>query len=887
MSLYTDRVDSRARLVKSEGDPQKYGFQLIRAWPKIHSGSTDTLAVALAAVKFYTNPKAENKAYTGTFLQSRSQTESDPEAAYENRQELVKVRTNLTDSNAQLEEIEGRPWGYGYKLRRSWKYIDPRSGDTLFLARQSTKFVTNPKADNQAFTGSFLQSPAALRKEKDETVTLGQVLTRVRTNLVDSNACLIGVEGDPAHAGYKLIEAWDYVDPRSVDTLLAVWNAKVTVQNPTLDGQAYNDTFVASRFNPVKRDDETVTMQRTLTRVKDTYAAADWDLIQMKGDPKVVGVEIIRGCHYINPEAVKRLMDRLNTVTERTNPKINGDTVTGTFAVSQHRAVEQEDRSCLLEETLKKVRTVGSDTDLLHPIIEREKEGIHPFGNGTGTGWGIIFKYLNLAASSDTKCMAIADTTLVAKKAKVYAKPQGDSYALVDRKTTIEDNRTCTFYILFRRKNRTELVTASTPDFREYGNKGRRNEIRKKYWYGRDRANHATNLNTLETATNDTGFYTIGPVEFADDDNGAKSYIWSQAKSWTDTRTDSQYINPHGITHVANAIKRTEAHGYTVAALPADPTLTGGYNFVQKQVVRNPQTGMLDKEFVQRKATASNTVTGGAPLTQDTVAFSPAKGSTDVDSVTRQKRILIDDIPTAQGPAVVAARAVSDTWHVVSDVRYEDKGNGAGRVEVVKQKVNRHGVWYYSDDNVDRIKQVGIASKTRVWPRIWDTKADTICGYGGVARKSWAYLGDSYVYSKNRRIRHWDGTSTVEQIGNKYVTAGTSTDADWSNYIDGDTYVTPQFRRTHVGGVWQDSVRWFTHRFYYIQTTSRAKAWDFVSSNEKRTGMSIPGGGNKHPVKFNVTPLSKGRYRAWCICDSITQWTSSTGENFTDVGGKT
>lgn len=585
-------------------------------------------------------------------------------------------------------------------------------------------------------------------------------------------------------------------------------------------------------------------------------------LVRVEGDPSVNGFKLFRNWQKRHSQSVDTLAQKLQLIKSYTNPKADRLAYNGKFVVKTYSTPVDGDEAYTIEQELTKVRSVTSDTDLLNPLIEREKESIHPFGNGTGTGWGIVFKYENLDPSSDTKCMVLKDTALVAHKAKVYAKPSGDSYTLVDRKTAIEDDRTATFYMLFQRKNRSAFPGAHKADFVETTNKGRKNEIRRKYWYGINRSAHASTLSAVEGAT-DTGFVMIDAVKFSDDDNGAKEYVLTEQRSWTDTRTDSDYTNPQNIVHVATQTKHTEWHNQT--AVQSNPSITSGYKFVKSSIKIDPSSGLIEQLHLQEKAAPSNAVdTKGKPTTIIVVGKDKGRGSTDIDCAFTSKTELADDIPTAKGPLAVSKLSMQDTQYVVSSVRYQDKGNGAGRVERERTKVNYARNFYVQSKRIRATSNEGAKTYDRQWPKIWDSYADVICGVRGFANQSW-YADSVGGYMSNvgfTRTRHYDGTSTVTQHGLRSGDTNTvSIDHNWRNYDTHAHFAKAKWRHTRsYTGAWKDSSRLAHYTRYYLQTTSVHKANDFANL------------GGRIPIQYAVTPLARGRYVAWCITRSWDPW---------------
>lgn len=69
--LFTTTTEAEARLIRKDKIVAENGFALTRGWPFLDNQTADTLSTILDAVATYSNPKANNQTYTGTFVNSK------------------------------------------------------------------------------------------------------------------------------------------------------------------------------------------------------------------------------------------------------------------------------------------------------------------------------------------------------------------------------------------------------------------------------------------------------------------------------------------------------------------------------------------------------------------------------------------------------------------------------------------------------------------------------------------------------------------------------------------------------------------------------------------------------------------------------------------------
>jgi len=577
----------------------------------------------------------------------------------------------------------------------------------------------------------------------------------LNTTINDSEARFVSADGDPQHAGFALKRRWERIHASSVDTRLAAINAVDTYGSPKADRKPYEGTFIQSALDPQVRADDAIDIQQTLTKVKAIVAEADADIVSAEGDPKAGGYKLNRAWHYMNPYVLDTLMPVLEKVTSVTNPKGNEETQTGKFVVSRVRAIEQNDRTYDIAQDMVRVRTIGSDTDLLNPLIDRAKDIIHPFGEGTGVGRDIVYRYINLDPASDTKLMAIADTTLTAKMS------QNDSFIHVSRKSRTEEDRTLTFWVLAQRKQRiawTPTIYAA-PDHIVDQNPSRDGSVRRKQWFGIDNDCYAGVKARLDLSV-DVGYSILSAVP-RDNDDGSDDWTQMSIKQFNDTQTDSRILNTHGIEH--NGIQTIHSDFDNYATEPATPTLAVGYKYEQEKVWKDAR-GLISKRVIMSKPTPSNGIDTLGRVDSFMVTGVRGGDNTDMNGIGTVTQRTYDQVAlTDVDSAMRAMDNTGDTRFVIPDISYTDIGNGAASIRRGRKRINLTESWFVEEFGSPN--NGGAKSLRRTWPFVLDTKGAALVAANGDANDTFTYGGVTYLPMRSRRTKHYDGTSSVWQFG--------------------------------------------------------------------------------------------------------------------------
>lgn len=811
-------IDSAdADLLAMEGDPNATGSLLTRAWHYIDPTDADSLYTTLNAKKTYgSGVKADKQLYSGTFVVATIVPKVEEDRSITISQTLRKTATTTDSATAHLLGVKGDPYRTGFQIRRGWRYIDPYYVDGLIATLDgATIYSSGVKADSQLYNDTYVNSEVTSEVQQDKSHLIVQTVTKVRSVTDSGSAFLANIKGDPQRAGFQITRGWRYVNPTAADGLMTSLAAVTSYANGVkADAQLYADTFISSTVTSQREDDHTETIYQTVTKVKSAIDSADADLIKIEGDPKERGAVVIRAWHYIDPTDADTIFATLNNIKSYASGiKADNQLYSGKFICSRVVPETQEDRTVRITQWNTRVVAVTSADTLVNPLVDREKEIIHPFGEGTGTGYGIIFRYLNLDPTTDTKCIAIADTKLEAKM------DAAKTYDLIDRKTQTSDDRTMTFYLLAQKKLRTAWSTTkyATPDRVMYENRGRGHEVRRHLWYGINRLHHDSVVGDLIDANSDTGFRTTS-LTWRDDDIGGKDYEWIQVKSTSDTRTDSAINNTHGKEHLAVQNKHYDYSDYSSSTLPSDPALTTAHKFVSKEIRMNNR-GLFDKVVVQQKRVVSNEVTAGVPARGVKQQFDRPKGYSAVDSAGNSHTLLYDRIRSTAADTVIRTVGISDTNFVTENIGYTDHRDGSASVSRIRLRVNKSAKYFWQSEQVP----VGNYPRTvsRVWPYVWDTKATALMDSSGDARTDSKYQGSMCYHLRVERTPHWNGTATVTQLltvpsgGTGSGAGGTNTDS---------VYQIKWGVRQLAAGVFSPVKIWTYYKYFASDTTAHGFA---------------------------------------------------------------
>jgi len=469
--LGTTIADANWRLVGTEGDPHAQGFSLTRETPFLDASVMDLLYEAIRETDEVTTPQASSEDggavdYSGTYVVSEVSGREDSLRQNSIRQTLTKVVRYVTgegegetpsvptEAHARLTRGGSAPDSDvpGVTLTREWNFINPADSEDSMTLLRAVETYTDPKAENIAYTGTWWQSKLELVRENDQTHTLRQILTLTASDLHEEDAVLVEFTGTPDsdEEGITLVREWRYILQTAADTLVVGQNEDESVVDPKADGQAYTATFANSSARAIKQPDGTCTIRQTLTQTV-SYAAADpvnvpleagAVLISAEGDPAQSDYVITREWRYLLDTNADVVFTTLNAVKSYADPQADGQTYTGTFAVTTIAPQKQADRTVIIRQVLTLVSplddTLPVEGDLPTPVLTRDEKVLQPFSIEEGTENVIVNRYQNLKIGDESN-LELLD----------IAGPDG--YSEKDRRIAEQDNNTLTMDILYRK----------------------------------------------------------------------------------------------------------------------------------------------------------------------------------------------------------------------------------------------------------------------------------------------------------------------------------------------------------------------------------------------------------------------------------------------------
>ena len=187
----------------------------------------------------------------------------------------VILNTTTTEAEARFSRVIIEPATGAYRLERRWPHIHAAYADTLIAALKAVASYTNPKADNETHTGTFVNSvvkPEAMSDTRQ--IDIIQVLTEVTAI---ANVAALAAADSRLIDGREVLNIFGFEEGIE-DTLGYVWENLNPSARSVLDGitdASYESTFALASEQFLARKFEVLddgTARFTLALKKDTWA---------------------------------------------------------------------------------------------------------------------------------------------------------------------------------------------------------------------------------------------------------------------------------------------------------------------------------------------------------------------------------------------------------------------------------------------------------------------------------------------------------------------------------------------------------------------------------------------------------------------------------------
>ena len=197
-----------------------------------------------------------------------------------------------------------------------------------------------------------------------------------------------------------------------------------------------------------------------MTQILKKYATLvaadnDWRMVRRPNDVNVNGYTLVRELQFMDAIDADNFAALLDAQTTITNPVVDGQPWSGTFANSKTTPKQGafDDRSITVENELIKVLAIANLAALVVAAVEYEvtqkNEFLRPFATDYGENDLIAFVYRGINPASRSICMGLADADL---EDPAKFTPIGDNtWTYLDREFKDQPDGTATFTIGFRK----------------------------------------------------------------------------------------------------------------------------------------------------------------------------------------------------------------------------------------------------------------------------------------------------------------------------------------------------------------------------------------------------------------------------------------------------
>jgi hypothetical protein len=787
--LFTTTAEGDARLVRKDKDCSKPGFSLTRAWPHIDPTYADALSVALDAVATYTDPKADNQSYTGTFVNSKVVCD---EGDAETSERHVTILQTLILVSAPA--------------------------DTAALAALAG-LITQ---------GNLLKEPFGLKVPGND-----------------------GTIGEEDTISYR----WHNIATSSRTTLMAITDANLVSGLP---GAGWS--YIQREFK--EEDDNTATFTVVFQKIA-------WNTSFSASAPDLTWSDNYGTPHQRNNHLWLKVGNAVSYAAVYTP--------TSGYNVMRVDVTERRDGAVNIQRQEWKEAIGGSGTE----IEEKVQRLVNPWAKANGTLYRITAVNHNITPKTDAyltlstsgASFLTAGYKQVETFNEVFNKDTGlwDSFAVWENTIWTGD--------VANNPDVVEWFDCGTTDTTndEAGAKGSSRTGYRATWHGIPNASSATMVITVrDEAPKNTGFVTV-EAGVRDNQNGSCT-IWKVERrlvaGGTLPSADAAELtntNPLGFENGALAYIRTiyDNYNYTTLGTATSGESAPSTYTLLNSVEDNHGNGLWSKTYTYIKATWSNSTSNPDFVLQG------ERNPTGFD-------IGRTDIATGiqnDATAVATFAAIAATsGYAIDDTRMVEKSNGELEFTKIQTLAKAKTDFVVVEF---RPGYGGQEDTQRVWwPPMSAVDAglvytDAITNKAAMASATYSAAPTDHRLLSIRLIPNGNGLIAVERTTS--LTDGLQFTADWDNYTVAITWVTMKFRRIWdtTTKAYVDQYRKYTWTDNIRQDSATAASAAYAYANGNSSGLK--------PVKSEVKFFGLGRYWAMYRTCLVGAWTPDPG-GFADLG---
>jgi len=654
---------------------------------------------------------------------------------------------------------------------------------------------------------------------------------------------------------------WPFIDASVADTLITAAESVLAVTDPQVDQQTITGVYLVGQTQAADQQERHVTIQQTLVLPN---RGVDQSNLPLEVDAQNGRVQaevshtgatfdgplvLTREWPFFDPDTADIVVVAMKARKTVTDPKVDGQTYTGTFLVVDADVQPGQLRTKTIVERLVLPNSgLSSSLPLEADAALHDRKGPRLLED-EGASFFVSEVLIRKWSFFDPDTADLALTTM--KTRNTVTDPVADgqtytgTYGVIDRRAVDGPLRTITIFetlVLWQAWGH----DSHAPDLIENDNAGDNNEreIVSKTWRGIQHGD----LNSARTEARDTDDANVGAdagfivtnVHIRDNQNGSFTLIQRQIKQVNNKDTAGQTkVNPLGIETSTLDRTTTTYDNFTAAGLATavvGEAAPAGFSLVRFDTDIKAN-GLYIRVYQYAKMTAANGVTAGTP---DRSQQTGASGDDTEQDMGRRRADTVDGIAVANAQSVVQTlrtNADDNAW-AVEGIRYGDIGQGLARVHRRRRKINPA---VSEEDAVFLGSSVTVEDQpvayTRMWPSVSPDDADVLVGDGAAAFARASFVGDdgqTYQHSSVRRIP--DRSSGVVDV---IQTGRARAAVTWDNGIMEEEIWAQRFFYIN-GAVWR---RTFGRK---VNTLSSVETWANASTARpigvKGAPLNIKGG---------------------------------------------